>query len=307
MSDTQDKTNSSDRKVPLFSPGRMWIIALSTVTQLVRMKTLYFLLAFAVIIVAFGNFSLGGTPAKELSTIKKAAFGAMDTFAWLFAIVSTALLIPRDVEDRTLYTILSKPVRRIEYLVGKLCGVLVVIGASLALMFIVCSAVIIARESTFIGQELAAMDQSSEYNQEQKISQIEFIQRHGFRPELAIAVVASFLKASVIAAVTILLSTFASSSLFTIIISLLVFVVGHFHSMAKSFYLYHSGDSMVVQLILKLVKILIPDFQLYAFSEGIVLGGAVIYPLVWQMGIVTLGYLVVYLLLSTLVFVDKEF
>ena len=285
----------------------MWIIALSTVTQLVRMKTLYFLLAFAVIIVAFGNFSLGGTPAKELSTIKKAAFGAMDTFAWLFAIVSTALLIPRDVEDRTLYTILSKPVRRIEYLVGKLFGVLVVIGASLALMFIVCSAVIIARESTFIGQELAAMDQSSEYNQEQKISQIEFIQRHGFRPELAIAVVASFLKASVIAAVTILLSTFASSSLFTIIISLLVFVVGHFHSMAKSFYLYHSGDSMVVQFILKLVKILIPDFQLYAFSEGIVLGGAVIYPLVWQMGIVTLGYLVVYLLLSTLVFVDKEF
>jgi len=307
MSDTQDNTNSSDRKVPLFSPGRMWIIALSTVTQLVRMKTLYFLLAFAVIIVAFGNFSLGGTPAKELSTIKKAAFGAMDTFAWLFAIVSTALLIPRDVEDRTLYTILSKPVRRIEYLVGKLFGVLVVIGASLALMFIVCSAVIIARESTFIGQELAAMDQSSEYNQEQKISQIEFIQRHGFRPELAIAVVASFLKASVIAAVTILLSTFASSSLFTIIISLLVFVVGHFHSMAKSFYLHHTGDSMVVQLILKLVKILIPDFQLYAFSEGIVLGGAVIYPLVWQMGIVTLGYLVVYLLLSTLVFVDKEF
>ncbi len=303
----EERIAPADRKVPLFSLGRAWIIARGTVTQLIRMKTLYFLLAFALIIVAFGNFSLGGTAAKELSTIKRACFGAMDSFAWMFAIISTALLIPRDQEDRTLYTILSKPVRRMEYLVGKLIGVLVVIGVFLALMFVVTSMILIARQSSFIGDELSAMDQNSRMSQEQRIAQIEFIQRQGFRFELGISAIASFLKAAVIASVTILLSTFASSSLFTIVISLLVFLIGHFHSLANSFYKYHSGDNIIVQMLLKLVKILIPDFQLYAFSEGIVMGGAVIYPLVWQMGLITVGYLVVFLMLSALIFVDKEF
>src|SRR5690606_67295 len=113
---------AAGKAVPIFSLGRVATIAASTVTQLVRMKTFYFLLAFALVVVAVGNFNIPATPAKELSMIKKVAFGTMDIFAWLFAIVATALLIPKDVEDRTLYTILSKPVRRVEYLLGKLCG-----------------------------------------------------------------------------------------------------------------------------------------------------------------------------------------
>jgi len=43
----------------------------------------------------------------------------------VYSIAATALLLPRDVEDRTLYTILSKPVPRIEYLLGRLVGVLI--------------------------------------------------------------------------------------------------------------------------------------------------------------------------------------
>ncbi|PAW63857.1 MAG: hypothetical protein B9S36_03835 [Verrucomicrobiia bacterium Tous-C2TDCM] len=295
------------RPVPLFSPGRVATIATGTVTQLVRMKTFYFLLAFALVVVAVGNFNLPATPAKELSMIKKVSFGTMDLFAWLFAIVATALLIPRDQEDRTLYTILSKPVRRVEYLLGKLCGVLFVVGISLVIMYGICATMIGARESLFISAEIEAMTAGGRYSQEEIDEQVGLIRQQGLRPELGFAVLASFLKASVVAAVTIFLSTFASSSLFTIIVSILIFLIGHAHTMASGFWLHSSDNSLFVQMLVKVVKILIPDFQLYSFSEGIVQGEAVALALVGQMGLVTAGYLVVFLLLSLLVFVDKEF
>lgn len=298
---------AAGKAVPIFSLGRVFTIASSTVTQLVRMKTFYFLLAFALVIVAVGNFNIPATPAKELSMIKKVAFGTMDIFAWLFAIVATALLIPKDVEDRTLYTILSKPVRRIEYLLGKLGGVLAVIAISLVAMYAICAVVIFSRESLFVSAEYESMFASGQYTEAEIEEQLSLIQQQGLRAELGIAVLASFFKAAVVAVVTIFLSTFASSSLFTIIVSILLFLIGHAHHMASSFWLDESGNSVVVQMLVKVIKILIPNYQLFSFSEGIVQGEAVIAALVWQMGGLTAGYLVVFLLLSLLVFVDKEF
>lgn len=294
------------RKVPLFSISRVWVIATSTVTQLVRMKTFYFLLAFAIIVVGAGNFNIPSTAAKELSMIKKVSFGTMDLFAWLFAIVATALLIPRDLEDRTLYTILSKPVRRIEYLFGKLCGVLLVVGVSLIAMYAICAVMIYAREVNYIAEETAMM-QAQGYTDAEMTEQLALIEEQGLRAELGVAVFASFLKAAVVASVTIFLSTFASSSLFTIIISVLIFLIGHAHSMATSYWLKESESGVVVQLLVKLVKVLIPNFQLFSFSEGIVQGEPVVTALVMQMGLLSGGYIFVFLLLSLLVFVDKEF
>ncbi len=126
--------------------------------------------------------------------IKKVSFGTMDLFAWLFAIVATALLIPRDQEDRTLYTILSKPVRRIEYLLGKLCGVLMVVAVSLLVMFAICSVMIGARESLFVSAEIESMRANGGYSQEEIDQQVALIRQQGLRPELSLAVLATFFK-----------------------------------------------------------------------------------------------------------------
>lgn len=304
MSDPSTNLQPPARRVAVFSLGRVWTIATSTVTQLIRMKTFYFLLAFALLLFAVGNFSFASSPAQALSTLKKVSFGAMDLFAWLFAIVATALLIPRDIEDRTLYTILSKPVRRIEYLLGKLAGVLVVIGISLAVMFTLCSVMISWQEMGYIAEERAFGGNRSA---EELSAAVDLIEQAGFRIELVYAALASFFKAAVVAGITILLSTFASSSLFTIIISILVFLVGHAHSMATNFWLRETDNSVAVQMILKVLKILIPDFQLFSFSEGIVQGEAVRLVAVGQMTGLTAAYLFVFLLLSLISFVDKEF
>ena len=125
-----------------FSPRRAVIIALSTVTQLVRMKVFYFLAPIALLFVGLQFFDVfwyegpeASQPQQELMMHKNLCLGTMMLFSSLFAIVSTALLIPGDIEDRTLYTILCKPVPRLDYLVGKLLGVISVIFVAMLVMF----------------------------------------------------------------------------------------------------------------------------------------------------------------------------
>ena len=63
--------------------------------------------------------------------LKDVSLGAMSIFTWLLAVLATAMLLPKDIEDRTLYTILAKPVPRFEYLLGKLLGVLALLFVAL--------------------------------------------------------------------------------------------------------------------------------------------------------------------------------
>ena len=65
---------------------------------------------------------------QEFQVLKDIALGAMSIFTSLLAVIATARLLPQDMEDRTVYTILAKPVPRFEYLAGKLLGVLAAPG-----------------------------------------------------------------------------------------------------------------------------------------------------------------------------------
>lgn len=290
------------------SPLRIWTIAAGTFTQLVRMKTFWFLLVFAVLIVVVGNLNIKSEVATaHLTTIKRIAFGAMDTFAWLYAIAATALLIPRDIEDRTLYTILTKPVQRIEYLAGKLIGVVLVVGASLAAMVVICMVMLWFKQATAIATEVSLMEADPRYTIDDINEQIALINQQGVRASLFVAALASLLKASVVAALAIMISTFASSSLFTIISSIFIFLIGHAHGMVIETWREWTNNSFITEILFKVFKLLIPDFQLFSFSDGIVLGANVVPSLVWGMILLTCGYLVIYLLISLIIFLHKEF
>ena len=140
-----------------FSIPRIWTLATATVTQLLRMKIMAFLLVFSVIVVAAGFAFPVMNPEQQLKFLKDVSFGALQLFSVVIAVCATALLLPRDLEDRTLYTILSKPVPRFEYLLGKLLGVLILIGAGLLLMDIAFSAVLWLREKLVLAQSVAAL------------------------------------------------------------------------------------------------------------------------------------------------------
>ena len=196
-----------------FSPARIWTLASATVTQLVRMKILAFLLVFCAIVVAAGFAFPVMNPEQQLKLLKDVSFGALQVFSIVIAIVATSLLLPRDLEDRTLYTILSKPVPRFEYLLGKLLGVLVLIGAGLFLMDIAFSAVLWVRQTMVLAQSIGALKQEGVATPEAIAQLNEFVGKQGLTWNLHLGVLAVFLKASVISALALMISCFASSTL----------------------------------------------------------------------------------------------
>src|ERR1041385_669467 len=140
-----------------FSPPRIFAIAGNTLIELTRQKVFYVLLLFALVLIGSSVFMARFTFQQEFQILKDIALGAMSMFSAALAVLATARLIPQDIEERTVYTILAKPVPRFEYLLGKLLGVLLLLVISLAVMSALFVAVFYAREQIVLGETMRQM------------------------------------------------------------------------------------------------------------------------------------------------------
>src|SRR5258707_11873249 len=143
-----------------FSPTRIFAIARNTLTELTRQKVFYILLIFALVLIGSSVFMARLSFQQEFQILKDVSLGAMSIFTSLLAIVATARLIPQDIEDRTVYTILAKPVPRFEYIAGKLTGVLLLLAISTLVMSAMFLAVLYLREQTVLYETLSQMSAS---------------------------------------------------------------------------------------------------------------------------------------------------
>src|SRR5438067_8043173 len=137
-----------------FSFARLGAIASNTLLELVRLKVFYFLLIFALILIGSSAFMVKFTFQEQFQVLKDASLGAMSIFTWLLGMLATAMLLPKDIEDRTLYTILAKPVPRFEYLLGKLIGVLLMLLVSTVFMSAMFAAAMYLRQQTVISETM---------------------------------------------------------------------------------------------------------------------------------------------------------
>lgn len=244
-----------------------------------------------------------------LTLIKNGSIGAMTLFSVVLAIVATSLLLPKDVEDRTLYTILAKPVPRIDYLAGKLLGVLSLIFVSLLIMDLLMTGVLHVRTNLLLEEQVAfAMERG--WPAEDVVNLRAEILSHGPSFSLQGAVFAVFLRATVIASMALLISTFSSSTLFTTIISFLIFFIGHFQADARAAFLNQEAgmaDGWFVQAISLLIALVIPDFQLFNVIDEVIQGRVMPLLIVGKLALVGLFYFVFYLFASWFIFAEKEF
>lgn len=287
-----------------FSPARIWTLATATVTQLLRMKILFFLLAFCALVVAAGFAFPVLNPEQQLKLLKDVSFGALQVFSLVIAIVATALLLPRDLEDRTLYTILSKPVPRHEYLLGKLLGVLLLIGAGLLLMDLAFSAVLWVREKLLLAQIIQALEAKTP----EAVAQLqEIVGKQGLNWGLHLGVLAVFWKAAVVAALALMISCFASSTLFTVVVTFCVVIIGHGQGLIREYFL--QGGTLaepVKKLLSALLAIVTPDLGVFDVVDNVINGEAVGLGAALAMSGTALLYLTGYAVVSHLLFVEKE-
>lgn len=125
---------------------RIASIASNTFREAVRDRVLYNLIAFAVLLSAAAIFIGQISIEIERLVVINLGLTAVSLFGVLIAIFVGIGLVSKEIEKRTLYTVLSRPVRRWEFIIGKffgLAGTLVVntffmaIGVFGALLYVV--------------------------------------------------------------------------------------------------------------------------------------------------------------------------
>jgi hypothetical protein len=285
------------------SPSRVAAIAGNTLLELVRLKVFYFLLLFALVIIGSSIFMVQFTFQEQFQVLKDVSLGAMSIFTWLLAVLATAMLLPKDIEDRTLYTILAKPVPRFEYLLGKLLGVLLLLLIATLLMGAMFAVVLYARQQTVIAETLR---QAGGLPREQVESMVSDIKAGTFSYGLGAAIVTIYLKAALCGALTLFISTFASSWIFTVIVSVMAYLIGHVQSTAREYWLSTATPSLLARGFLAIVSLVFPDLQLFNLVDDIVAGNAIALMVFLKTCALGASYIAVYLLLAYLAFAKME-
>src|SRR5689334_23319346 len=133
-----------------FSLPRILAITSNTLTELTRLKVFYVLLVFGLLLIGSSVFMAQFSFQQEFQILKDVSLGAISMFTSLLAIVATGRMVLREFEARTVYTTLAKPVRRFEYVVGKIAGVLLCLAISTLIMLAAFRAVLYMREQAVL-------------------------------------------------------------------------------------------------------------------------------------------------------------
>src|ERR1044072_1957131 len=141
----------------VFSVSRILTITGNTLTELTRLKVFYVLLVFGLLLIGSSIFMAQFSFQQEFQILKNISLGAISMVPSLLAIVATARMVPQDVEDRTGYTILAKPVPRFEYVLGKIAGVLLLLAISTLVMSAAFLSVLYLREQAVSHTTLTQM------------------------------------------------------------------------------------------------------------------------------------------------------
>ena len=283
--------------------SRIIAIASNTFTGLTRQKVFHILLIFAIALIASSIFLARFSFQQEFQILTDVSLGAMSIFSSLLAIIATAGLISQDVEDRTVYTILAKPVPRFEYLLGKFLGLLALLAVSLIMMGALFAIVLYAREEALLRETAARLNTAPREQVDDALNQI---RAAGLRSGIFLGVVVIFIKAALLAALTLFVSTFATTNAFTIAVMIAVYFIGHLESVAREYWLTQQSTGWIAKTFLAIVALIFPDLQAFNVVDAIVAGVAIPMVLFAKLAVLGIFYVVIYWLAATFVFYGKE-
>lgn len=215
-------------------------IASTTVGEAIRRKVLLVILLIGLLFMIIAP-GLGVLSARsELTVLKSMMLGIIQLTSAVIAIVLTVYMIPNEIERRTIYTILSKPVQRWQFLVGKYLGAVLALGLMMAMMTAVLLAVFM-----YMQQDVhAAID-------------------------IAKAPALYFVQMSLLAAVAIFFSTFVSP-LVNFFLAGGIYLLG---SLFAPFFktLEENGHSpLAAKKAAQIVNIILPNFAMFNTQNPII-------------------------------------
>ena len=293
-------------------PGRIAAVAGVTLTQLVRMRLFLVPAVVALLFLGLqfipyqGNIGVEFQGVAQLQFIKDVSLGCMQLFGLIFCVAATALLLPRDAEDRILYTILCKPVPRFDYLAGKALGVLALLVLMTGLLDGVMS-LLLAQRVGSICADLTATLSANGYSQADMQPYLDQVTAAGNSWNTQRGVLATLLGYGVLTTLTLLISCFTSGTIVSIIFGLGAYFIGMFQDMLFAAISAGQGTTAAMRWAEQACAVILPDFGLFSVADTASAGAELSWPLLGGLALIAAGYMLLHLLTATWIFSKKEF
>jgi len=216
-------------------------VALNTYRETVRDKVLYNLVLFALVMIG-SSYVLGAISVyQEIKVIKDLGLAAISIFGMIIAIFIGIGLVSKEMERRTLYSVLPKPISRSQFLLGKYFGLCLTLLVNVAVMTVGLYVLL-------------------------------FLMKHPFDPALLKAIFLIYLKLDLLVAVAILFSTFTTPILAGLFAGF-VYVAGYFSSDLKN--LEGVVDSAFLPQLTRVLYYVLPNFKNFDVKAAVVAGDPV--------------------------------
>ena len=191
-------------------------IALQVFRESVRDKVFYNLVLFAVLLIA-ASYLIGQlTAGQEVKIIKDLGLGATQLFGLFIAVFIGIGLVSKEVERRSIYSLLAKPVRRHELILGKYAGLVLTLAVNIVVMAVALYAVL----------GYMSWVETEEFRQSWEAPATD--------PAMLLAIFLIFVQLMLVTAIALFFSTFSGSILAAVLTFGLV-GVGHFNADLRNF------------------------------------------------------------------------
>jgi ABC-type transport system involved in multi-copper enzyme maturation permease subunit len=261
-------------------------VAVNVFKESVRDKILYNLVVFAVLLIAV-SYLLGQlTAGQDVKIIKDLGLAAIATFGLLIAVFIGIGLVWKEVERRSIYSLLAKPIRRHEFVIGKFFGLALTLLVNVTVMTLAFYLVLAymgwkAPVTVRQGWPASATD-----------------------PAMLEAIGLGFIELLLVTAIALFFSTFSSPFL-SASLTLGLWVIGHFNADLRQFETV--VDSRLAAWLARALYYVLPNFAAFDVKAQVVHGQHVAASYVALTAAYGMAYLALVLAGAVTIFSRRDF
>ncbi|MFN8392402.1 MAG: ABC transporter permease subunit [Bdellovibrionota bacterium] len=254
---------------------RVWAIVINTFREAIRNKILYSVLLFMALIMGASALFASVTIGDQLQVIKDCGLFSLSFFGAIITIITGVSLLNKELKQKTIYNILSKPISRWEFLLGKH------LGLTLTVSLLV----------TFMGLGLVGFTALFE-------RRIDLLLFQG--------ILVAILEVTVISSVVMFFSSMAVTTTLPGILTLGTYIAGHSINYLNYFAATDGQSGAASQRVVTLFSWILPDLSVFNANSLLVYGQSLSAEHVMYATAYCLAYSTAALIFAGMIFSKRE-
>ncbi len=273
----------------LNSIRRVYLITENCLRESIRQKIFYAILFISIGMIT-GIYFLRelNFGSSEINFIFNLGYGTILLFGSILTITISAQLFFSEIENRNAITILAKPIRKSEFILGKFLGIIILLALFTGIMISILILVL------KFGETKLLLNNTAFYADERLLNYTNLI----------IYSIAQWLKFVMICAITILVSSYSQTIIFSTVSSFLILTICQLQYLARI--TYSSTDFIPLNWFVAMISYLFPNFQIFNLGEHGATSTTISLMLMVKLLLYTTIYSSAYLYIATICFSRRE-